>query len=378
MKITHVMQQLVIVSFGVFAHSACFSNTGNLLNKIYHHKGGGIELGTLSLYFTQRPTIEKPQQSQVDSRNQLIFFFPHIADLSNEARLVMKQLNNVKPGSYAISIQQLQGGVQVKVSYDPNLVDIKYDSFESIGSQKGLDFTFYDKKLLERLGNKSNKSVLKTASLQKPRKVVVDCGHGGSDSGTIGFFQLKEKDITLEVGLQVAKLLHKEGVEVVLTRNEDCDVALDERTSKANKGADLFVSIHANSSKNSAMHGIETYWLNNSLFNECFSTLSGKFQQCVSLLEKEIALKSERLATSLHRQVLALAQKKNSRVIDRHVRSAVSQVLLGTTMPAVLMEIGFLSNPDEAKLLNDQSYQALLAQGICRGILTYFDTSNVA
>lgn len=154
-----------------------------------------------------------------------------------------------------------------------------------------------------------------------------------------------------------------------LTRSADTDIPLDMRTTFANnfRSADIFVSIHANNGNDQAQ-GIETFCLTPQLFKKY-----GAYAH-VSNATDPLANKyndSKKLAHSLHTSVVDSAKKKHN-VVDRHIKHSVAQVLLGSNMPAALIELGFLSNKREAFLLNDASYRTMLAQGICAGISDYF------
>ncbi len=171
--------------------------------------------------------------------------------------------------------------------------------------------------------------------------IVVDPGHGGSDAGAIGIGGLREKDINLDVSLQVAQILEQNGIQVVLTRRDDRDVELEPRTVMANRvNADLFVSIHANAIDMSRpdVNGIETYYYE-----------SGR-----------------NLAEYIHRSIL-----ESFDVSDRGVRRARFYVLRHTNMPAVLVEMGFVTGRDDARILADPAQRQRMAQAIARGILRY-------
>ena len=168
--------------------------------------------------------------------------------------------------------------------------------------------------------------------------VVLDAGHGGGDAGC-EFDGVSEKDITLSVTLRAAEKLREEGVTVILTREDDTDVSLDERCRIANNvGADLFVSIHCNSyTEDTSVSGFEGYYHNGT--------------------------KGQRLAEYILEAASALGVK------TRNVKDENFQVIRDTTMPAALMEIGFLSNPSERVMLQTEEYQNTIAQAITDGVL---------
>lgn len=188
-----------------------------------------------------------------------------------------------------------------------------------------------------------------TPILRNPRGgvvVVIDPGHGGQDPGAIGIGGLQEKQVILSIGLQVASLLEKRGIKVVLTRSDDRFVDLAPRVTLAERvNAKAFVSIHANSISlgRPDVSGLETYRARN-------GSASG-----------------QRLAQLIHNSIL-----KSVNVRDRGVRSAGFYVLRNTSMPAVLVEVGFVTGREDAARLASSTGRRLLAQAIAQGILQYF------
>lgn len=195
-----------------------------------------------------------------------------------------------------------------------------------------------------------------------PKEIVLDFGHGGRDIGT-KFGEIYEKDVVKKVGLKLANILTKQGYVVHLTRLDDEFVPLDLRTYFANlsTNASLFVSLHANHATKPEVCGIETHRMDGNLLQGV------DFGPSVS--EYDMHTYSARLAKLVQEQLLHAT--KDYGVLNRRVKRSVSQVLLGVEMPAILVELGFLSNPQEAQLLNSQAYQLQLAQGISKGINSY-------
>jgi len=218
-------------------------------------------------------------------------------------------------------------------------------------------------------------------------KVVIDPGHGGHDAGSTGATGLVEKDVTLDVAKRLAILLQDTlGSEVILTRNEDVYISPEQRTVIANQHhADLFISIHANSSPLKTATGIETYYLNFTSSPEALEVAArenASSERSVSDLGeliKKIALKdkldeSREFANKLQQSLLAGSTKAGNRTKDRGVRKAPFIVLIGAGMPSVLTEIGFLSNPREEALLKRADYRQKIAESLLRGIQQYTDT----
>jgi len=168
--------------------------------------------------------------------------------------------------------------------------------------------------------------------------------------------------------------LRAQGFTVVMTRTKDAGISLEHRVHKIakSKPADLFVSIHANSSANSAASGIETFCLTPSLFRTVSCSLS---PQCGFAMDKLLACtdkKSLLFAKLLQRHVVHSARRAFPKVVDRKVKHAVARMLLGINIPGILLEVGFLTNKKEAELLCTANYQSVLAQGICKSVVDYF------
>jgi len=215
-------------------------------------------------------------------------------------------------------------------------------------------------------------------------RIVIDPGHGGHDTGTIGPTGLREKDVVLDVGLRLKKLLErKAGCEVIMTRSDDTFIPLEERTAIANaKAADLFVSIHANASSDRTARGIETYYLNftsNPEALEVAARENATSQESVHQLQdliKKIALtekieESEEFARQLQKEVYRRASQLSGKQPDRGVKKAPFVVLIGANMPSVLAEISFLTNPRDEKSLRRSDYRQKIAEALYQGILDY-------
>jgi len=215
-------------------------------------------------------------------------------------------------------------------------------------------------------------------------RIVIDPGHGGHDTGTIGPTGLREKDLVLDVALKLKKLLEeKTNAEVIMTRSDDTFVPLEERTAIANeKGADLFISVHANASRDRSARGIETYYLNftsNPDALEVAARENAASQESVHQLQdliKKIALtekieESQDFATQVQREVYLRLKKITGAQKDRGVKKAPFVVLIGANMPSVLAEISFLTNPRDEKLLKKSDHRAQIAEALCNGVAHY-------
>jgi N-acetylmuramoyl-L-alanine amidase len=220
------------------------------------------------------------------------------------------------------------------------------------------------------------------------RKIVIDAGHGGHDPGTIGRAGLQEKDLVLDVALRLERLVRAElGADVVMTRGTDVFIPLEERTAIANsKGADLFLSIHANSSRSPSARGIETYFLNfaqNPHAEEVAArenAISAATLKDLQGLVKAITLNSKidesRDFASSVQEALVARMKGDFPVIDRGVHTAPFYVLIGANMPSVLAEIAFVSNPEDERRLKEPEARELIAQSLLEGVRSYLAALN--
>ena len=237
-----------------------------------------------------------------------------------------------------------------------------------------------------RPSSSGTNSLIRTLGL-KINRVVIDPGHGGHDQGTEGTKGLLEKDVVLDVALRVGKLVQNNmGAEVIYTRSDDTFVPLEGRTALANeKKADLFLSIHANSSPYPDIAGVETYYLNITGTKDAMDVArreNGPTHDSIFDLQdlvKKIALhdkseESHEFAKRMEASLYAFSLKNFPGSRDRGVKTAPFIVLIGANMPSVLAEIGFLTNPKEEALLKKPDYRQKLAEAIYRGMEKYTDS----
>jgi N-acetylmuramoyl-L-alanine amidase len=221
-------------------------------------------------------------------------------------------------------------------------------------------------------------------------RIVIDAGHGGHDTGTIGPTGLMEKDLCLDVALRLGKIIEQKlpGADVVYTRADDTFIPLEERTNIANQAkADLFISIHANSSQDHAARGIETYYLNlrgtpeamevaareNATSAEGIHDLQDVVRQ---IARTEKIDESKEFAEDVQNSLSSKIQKSAKTVKNRGVRKAPFVVLIGADMPSILTEISFLSNPADEQLLKKPEQRQHVAEGIFSGVSSYLESLN--
>ena len=224
--------------------------------------------------------------------------------------------------------------------------------------------------------------------LDRDKTIVIDAGHGGKDPGAVGYKKYREKVVVMQIAKQLKSILKSRGYKVYMTRDRDKFVKLSNRTKYANKkNGDIFISIHANAvAKKNAhkVHGIECYFLSKSRTSrakkvaakENSADLSdmnfyGK-ESFLNTISTHNMVASNKLAIDLQRGMLGSLKKSYKDVHDGGVREGPFWVLVGAQMPSVLVEVGFISHPKEAKRLVDSAYQKHLADGLANGIERYF------
>jgi N-acetylmuramoyl-L-alanine amidase len=248
---------------------------------------------------------------------------------------------------------------------------IASDSSSDLGIREARPTASGDRSLIRALGLKIG-------------KIVIDPGHGGHDTGTIGPNGLEEKDLVLDVGRRLGKLLEARlGAEVVYTRKDDTFIPLETRTAVANQArADLFVSIHANSSHDADARGVETYYLNFTSSPEALevaareNAVSEKSIYELQDLVKKIALKekieeSREFAGDVQESLHSGLAVKSPGIRDRGVKKAPFIVLIGANMPSILAEISFVSNPTDEHRLATSEYRQRIAESLYRGVAKY-------
>jgi N-acetylmuramoyl-L-alanine amidase len=219
------------------------------------------------------------------------------------------------------------------------------------------------------------------------RRIVIDPGHGGHDPGAMSPSGTREKDIVLQIGLKLAHKIREDlGIDVVMTRSTDVFIELQERTAIANKvGADLFVSVHANASLNHAANGIETYYLNLAKTEKAAQLAAkenGTTLEKVSMLQAVLfdlmanykLNDSAHLADEVQKALHKKAQTGYPAVKNLGVKQGPFYVLVGATMPSILVETAFVSNERDELKLKDPLYQDLTADGIVAGIRGYISS----
>ena len=214
------------------------------------------------------------------------------------------------------------------------------------------------------------------------KTVMLDPGHGGKDPGA-QVTGLDERNLTLEMAKILGAELKKNGFEVLYTRSGNTYIGLDKRTEKANASkADLFISIHANANNNPKMHGLETYYLSPATSTDASKVAARENSVSISqvndvqfiladlMLDTKLE-ESRTLAKMVHKNVLSRVAEGKYKLHDNGARPAPFYVLLGAKMPAILLEMGYMTNADDLKLLKTQDFLLRQAQGVVKGIVEY-------
>jgi N-acetylmuramoyl-L-alanine amidase len=333
--------------------------------------------------FAAHPAIEKPvQRNSVIIRNGVK---KTIVDSDDDERVVKDPVVQdrdavAKLDSPGIELGKIKPAGVGTISSTPSPSDhIRSNTARSRRKTPAADFDIREAQPTAS----GDRSLIRALGL-KIGKIVIDPGHGGHDTGTIGPNGLEEKDLVLDVSRRLGKLLRTRlGAEVIYTRKDDTFIPLETRTAIANQeAADLFVSVHANSSHDSDARGVETYYLNFTSSPEALevaareNAVSEKSIHELQDLVKKIALKekieeSQEFAADVQRFLHSGLAAKNPGQRDRGVKKAPFIVLIGANMPSILAEISFLSNPGDERRLETAEYRQKIAESLYRGIAKY-------
>jgi len=383
----------LLLSF--FLSKSIYTNINNLSN---------IEISAnrfapqIFMEFTKPLYVEKSIDT---NKMQLQLEFPGMSLTSFKQFNVVSKLKNLKDLIKNVQLfykKVPSPRVVLVISFSSKDILVRWYKLEDSGKADRLILDIFNKNKLKNLQKNGNRllyayndskkktnfsSDLINLGEKKNLSILIDAGHGGIDDGARGFFLLKEKDIALDISRRASNLLKKNGFKVYLTRNGDQTLTLLERSELASQlNADLFISIHVNADIHfkSTSSGIETYYLKESdilpprksggfLFVNNKSDLY--FTKVADKLLNDNVQLSKYLASSIHNSVLNILRKQNINTVSRGLKQHTFRVLLRGEVPVVLIEVGFLTNKEEAKKLASSSYRQLLAEGITQGIKNY-------
>lgn len=267
-----------------------------------------------------------------------------------------KHLSRKRIG-YVVDAKQSENGLTLAIDFDPQSVGVFVHRMDSIGMVPALSITFVRYQAQTPGGVGHHKPV-----------IAIDCGHGGWETGAVGF-GLVEKNLTLTVGTMLGTCLRGRGYEVIYTRSGDIFVPLDRRTSAVNGMCDFLISIHHNSSGKSqdTARGVETWLFNPAQVGLIYHTDNVPEQ---AFSDAKTTRLSERAARIVHEQ---LVRTPGLKLVDRGIKNAFSQILLAET-PALLVELLFINNAQDAAILRSSDNLSAFARQLCEGIDRYMAT----
>ena len=324
-------------------------------------------------------------------QNQVNYF-----TLSDRKKRVYKYVFDIHASMLNSSSTLRKEGVQkIKLAqYNPNTLRLVIQN----NTPLSVHFTKKKNELSIKILNKSKKTKTIIAStkykkappkrLDRNKIIVIDAGHGGKDPGAVGYRNYREKIVVLSIAKELRNILRSRGYKVYMTREGDHFIRLRNRTKYANKkNADIFISIHANAvGKKDAKKvcGIECYFLSTSRSSRAKKVAAmensadldemdyyGK-QSFLNTINSHNIVASNKLAIDLQRGALSALKSRYKNVKDAGVREGPFWVLVGAQMPSVLVEVGFITHPQEAKKLVNRKYQKTMAQGLANGVERYF------
>lgn len=324
-------------------------------------------------------------------KNQVNYFVLH-----DRKKRIYKYVFDIHASMLSSSTMLRQEGVdKIKLAqYNPNTLRLVIQNRTPLS----VHFSKKNKELLIKIVNTSKKVKTIIASkkykkappkrLDRNKIIVIDAGHGGKDPGAIGYRKYREKVVVLSIARELRNILRSRGYKVYMTRDGDHFIKLRNRTKFANKkNADIFISIHANAvgrKDAKKVCGLECYFLSTSRSSRAKKVAAmensadldemdyyGK-QSFLNTINSHNIVASNKLAIDLQRGALATLKSRYKNVKDAGVREGPFWVLVGAQMPSVLVEVGFITNPDEARKLVNRKYQKSMAQGLANGVERYF------
>lgn len=367
------MQRILIFSFILLIFSWAYAEDRIQIKDIrYYHVTHGLRvvIETSDAVEFSRGQLKNPERVFFDLKNSFLH-----KDLKKEFLISSSVVNKIRIGQFHSTTVRIVFDL-LKADYEFKIIQLE-DPFRLV---------------IDVYHEADRQSKVEKDRLNLKRKIVIDPGHGGKDPGAIGPTGLMEKDVVLDIALKVKKLLESDPqYEIILTRDRDIFLSLNERTEIANRvGADLFISIHTNASPNHYAQGIETYLLNwtddeeaikvaareNAISVKRMKQLKGELSFLLASLEREAKRDdSVKLAGYIHNAMINSLKTAFSRN-DNGLKQALFYVLVGAQMPSCLLEISYISNPEEERLLSEDSYRMHIAQSIVEGIKNYFIKSE--
>jgi N-acetylmuramoyl-L-alanine amidase len=330
------------------------------------------------------PSISKPQRIYIDVHNSRLG-----KNLQKVVPINDNLLSDARAGQYTKDTVRVV--VDIKSSKTFKIFSLK-NPFRVVLDVWGIEKERADQ-VAPKVGPKGKKippsAIVKQLALGV-RRVVIDPGHGGKDYGAPGYLKgVHEKTVVLQISKMLKKMIQEQiKCDVVLTRESDKYLSLEERTAIANtQNADLFISVHTNASRNRRAHGIETYILNLATDDEAIRVaamenatstrnISDLDTILKDLMKNAKVSESTRLGSYVQQAMNSRLKKKYNNIRNKGIKQAPFYVLLGADMPSILIETAFISNARECKRLIDKNYQRRMCQGIVDGIKRYISETN--
>ncbi|MBU3947215.1 MAG: N-acetylmuramoyl-L-alanine amidase [Proteobacteria bacterium] len=332
----------------------------------------------------QDPSIDKPQRLFIDFRNSKLG-----SNIKKVIPINDDLLSGARAGQYDLETVRVVVDIKSFKTYKIFSLKNPFRVVIDVWGNRDEEGAKADN-ITEHTDNNVKSGELARQFVLGVKKITIDMGHGGQDFGAPGYIKgIHEKNIVLSLGKKLAKKIREElNCEVVMTRSSDKYLTLEERTAIANtKNSDLFISIHANASRNKNAYGIETYFLNLATDHDAIqvaarenatSTKNISDLQTIlnDLMQNSKINESSRLASHVQESICQLLDSKYSMIKNKGVKQAPFYVLLGAQMPAILVETSFISNERECQRLNDSRYQDMICEGIVKGVRSYINEIN--
>ncbi|MDO9565820.1 MAG: N-acetylmuramoyl-L-alanine amidase [Candidatus Desulfaltia sp.] len=332
------------------------------------------------------PSIKKPQRLYVDLKSSIL-------EKNTEKRIPINDnmLSDTRAGQH--TSDSVRVVIDIKSFKTYKIFSLK-NPFRIVIDVWGEDTNAKYKADSKLIPSKQNEKLTASALAKQlalgVNTIVIDSGHGGRDYGAPGYLRgVHERNVTLNIGKKLAKTIRENlGCKVIMTRNGNKYLTLEERTAIANtKNADLFISIHTNAARDRRAFGIETFFLNLATDDDAIlvaarenatSTKNISDLQTIlsDLMQNAKINESSRLAYHVQESMYEHMKKKYSQIKNKGVKQAPFYVLLGAQMPSILIETSFISNPRECKRLIDSKYQEHLCDAIVEGIKSYIKETN--
>jgi N-acetylmuramoyl-L-alanine amidase len=330
------------------------------------------------------PAGGKPPRLYIDLQNSQLH-----RELSRQITIDDNLLKDIRAGQFTTTSVRVVVDIKSFKSYKVFSLPDPFRLVIDVSGQKGETPVAEAIDCLPASGKDEKKTLAQQLGLTV-RRIVIDPGHGGKDSGAPGYLKgIQEKKVVLDICRMLADRIRKElGCEVIMTRNTDTFLTLEERTAIANmKSADLFISVHTNASRSREPYGIETYILNlatdedamrvaameNSTSQKNMSDLQTILRD---LMQNAKISESTRLAGYVQNSLCGHLQKRYGKVKSKGVKQAPFYVLIGAQMPSILIETGFISNKEECRRLINADYQRQICDGILKGVKAYIDQTT--